>query len=132
MSVYVGIDKDGVLISGAWNKDSVLPEGQTLHKINQDLATEDLKLGWSWDGSQYIPSEDGDEEEEADYIQMKDDLWEASSKVVIDYFEQTQAEAAGLEVEDPMSEEEFKTWLVYRQKLKAWDPVPNNPVPKRI
>lgn len=127
--LYLGMDKEGVLVSGRWNEDSILPEGQTMHLV----TFEDAGIGWTWTGSQYVPPEEVEEELEAlDYIQMKKDLWEASSKVVLDYFEQTQAEAAGLEIEDPMSAEEFKTWLVYRQKLKAWDPVPDNPVPNRL
>ena len=125
--LYFGVDKDGIVRSGLWDKDSILPEDQTMKMFDADELKEDEMI-------QIIEETTvGSEQTEAtDYIQMKDDLWEASSKVVVDYFEQTQAESVGLEVENPMSAEEFKTWLVYRQELKAWDPVPDNPVPKRL
>jgi len=122
---YYGMDEGGNLVSGAWLEDSNLPEGQTMHLVTE----EGVGIGWLWTGSAYEERVVGISIE--DCVNMKKRLLEDSYTVIVDYFEQTQAEAVGVTVDSPMSEASFKEWVVYRSKLKSWDPVPGNPVPTR-
>lgn len=46
---YLGVDSEGLAVSGVWNEDSSIPEGQTLV-----LITGDAVLGWAWDGTAWI------------------------------------------------------------------------------
>lgn len=127
--VYLGINEDGLLMSGAWDEDSILPEGQSHHRLEKESMDKGIGIGWYWDGSNYSePTEP--ELSLQDCVDMKVRLLDDSYKIVVDYFEQTQAIAVGIVIEDPITEESFKNWLNYRSKLKAWDPIPGNPIPE--
>jgi hypothetical protein len=51
MAEYVGINIDGLAISGIWAEDSLIPEGETLVEL-----TGEATLGWTYvDGSWIAP-----------------------------------------------------------------------------
>ena len=62
---YLGIDENGVAVSGWWNEDSNAPEGQSLV-----LASDGADIGWIWNGISWTdPRSWGDKRRER-YIQL--------------------------------------------------------------
>jgi len=49
MKKYVGIDTDGLAVSGMWHSDSLMPEGQTLQEL-----TGSADIGWTFDGTSWV------------------------------------------------------------------------------
>jgi len=43
---YLGVDADGLAISGTWNVDSVIPDGEVLVEV-----ADGAEIGWKWNGT---------------------------------------------------------------------------------
>lgn len=109
MKKYVGIDTDGLAVSGMWHSDSLMPEGQTLQEL-----TGSADIGWTFDGTSWIAPLVGMNElrTERDKL-LKDTDW--------------------IMVEDYPGNDK-KAWIAYRQQLRdlpnGYRPVANPVYPK--
>ena len=104
MAYYLGIDKDGVAVSGIWGADSLLPDGQTLVE-----AVPGAVQGWIFDGTNWSAPLVGMDELRKD----RDSKISKTDWIVNRHRDEVDAGGA-----TTLTAEEYQAWLKYRDDLR--------------
>lgn len=122
MKTYLDV-VDGIAVGGIYSVDASVNVPSTWIEVNVEDESSRPGVGWTIENGTWIPPvpEEDKPMTTRELIQMKKALIQDTQEAILEYIEAKDLIAYGIEATLPMTEAQYKEWLVYRKNLRDWD-----------